>query len=336
MASSRRGPLWWLGFALLVVAVSAVGAIVALALQFRAEPAPLWIGLWIVGLLAALAIALRRGLLGGLGLALACLAVFALWWASILPSNDRDWQPDVAELLTATRDPDDPDRITLHNLRNFRWITPAEFEPRWESRNYDLDTLVATDLVLTYWAGPAIAHTIVSFGFADGEHVAFSVGIRPEKGEASSSIRGFFKSYELSVTAADERDVIGLRTSVQQGNRVHLYRIAMPSEQARALFEEYAALADDLAERPRFYRTILANCTTVIWRLVRRLDAGLPFDRRLLLPGYLPSLLYEWRALDMRYTLQELEAMSRLPADVPTDLDTRAYSAAIRAGIPPL
>jgi hypothetical protein len=38
----------------------------------------------------------------------------------------------------------------------------------------------------------------------------------------------------------------------------------------------------------------------------------------------------------MRYTLQELEAMSLLPADVPTDLDARAYSAAIRAGIPPL
>jgi hypothetical protein len=70
--------------------------------------------------------------------------------------------------------------------------------------------------------------------------------------------------------------------------------------------------------------------------LVRRIDPGLPLDWRVILSGYLDGYLYDRGALDMRYTLPELQAMSHLPRDVPLTLDSRAWSAAIRAGIPPL
>jgi hypothetical protein len=334
MTRSRHGWLWWLGFALFLLAVALVGAVFVLALHFQSRPAPLWIALWIATLLGAVALALRRGLGPGLLVAACAVAVVALWWSTITPSNDRVWPPDVAELLSGATDPADPDRITLRNVRDFHWITKTELEPRWETRTYDLARLESTDLVLTYWGGPAIAHTMVSFGFADGEHVVFSIGIRPEEREAYSSLAGFFKVYELIVTAADERDAIGLRASVQTGNSVHLYPLAMPPEIARDLFFEYVALANGLVETPRFYRTILANCTTIVWGLVRRLDPGLPLDWRVLLPGYLPAYLYERQDLDMRYTLPELEAMTLLPADIPTTLDSRAYSAALRTDIP--
>ena len=334
MTRSRRGWLWWLGFALYLLAVALVGATVSMALHFQSHPAPLWIALWIATLLAAVAVALRRGLGAGLLVAACAVGVFVLWWNTITPSNDRAWQADVADLLSGVPDPADSDLITLRNVRDFHWITETEFEPRWQTRTYDLASLATTDLVLTYWAGPEIAHTMVSFGFEDGEHVVFSVGIRPEAGEAYSSLAGFFKAYELIVTAADERDAIGLRTSVQTGNTVHLYPLAMSPRTARDLFLEYVTLANGLVETPRFYRTILANCTTIVWGLVRRLDPGLPLDWRVLLPGYLPAYLYERHALDMRYSLPELEAMTRLPADIPTTLDSRAYSAALRKSIP--
>jgi hypothetical protein len=335
MTRSRHGWRWWLGFGLFLLALVLVGAVFALALHFQSRPAPLWIVLWVATLLAAVALALRRGLGAGLLVAASAVAVVALWWGTIAPSNDRAWPPDVAELLSGAQDPADNDLVTLRNVRDFHWITPTQSEPRWESRTYDLATLKTTDLVLTYWAGPAIAHTMVSFGFENGEHIVFSIGIRPAAGEAYSSLAGFFKVYELIVTAADERDAIGLRTSVQTGNTVHIYRLAMPPEIARDLFLEYVALANDLVETPRFYGTVRANCTTVVWGLLRRLNPGVPLDWRVLLPGYLPDYLYERRALDMHYTLPELQAMTRLPADVPTSLDSRAYSAALRAGIPP-
>lgn len=190
--------------------------------------------------------------------------------------------------------------------------------------------------MLTYWAGPAIAHTMVSFDFSDGEHLVFSVGIRPSEGEAYSSLAGFFKAYELIVTAADERDATRLRTSVQESNRVHLYHVRMPRDRIHGLFREYVDFANQLTEEPRFYRTILANCTTIVWGLVGRLDPGIPLDYRLLFPGYLPGLLYERGSLDMRFTLPELESIGLLPSDVPGILEGPAYSAALRSGIPPL
>ena len=282
MTRHRRGWLWYLGFVLLALTTVLVGTVGARA------PLP---GQACAPLDRALERRARRGArrrvsprpYRGVAGVLASLAVFSLWWVTITPTNDRDWQADVAELPSGSIDPADASRITIENVRNFDWITTTEFQPRWETRSYDLDALETADLVLTYWAGPAIAHTMVSFGFSDGEHLVFSVGIRPSEGEAYSSLAGFFKSYELIVTAADERDAIRLRTSVQESNRVHLYHVRMPPEHIRGLFLEYVDFANQLAEEPRFYRTIVANCTTIVWGLVRRLDPGLPLDYRLLL-----------------------------------------------------
>lgn len=337
MAVTRRRWLWWAGFVPFILALAFAATWLALALHFQARPAPLWIGLWLALALVALVVAWRRGPARGAGLLLAGIVPFALWWGTIGPTNHRDWQPEVAELVRGRFDAANPDRVTIENVRNFRWLTPDAGEPRWESRSYDLSELTSTDVIMTYWMGPAIAHVMVSFGFANGEHLAFSVGIRPARGQVYSSLAGFFKVYELIVTAADERDLIGLRANVQTHNTaVQLYRVALPPAAARDLFREYVGLANELAEHPRFYRTLLANCTTVIWELVRRIDPDLPLDWRVIASGYLDGYLYDQRVLDMRFTLPELQAMGRLPDDVPLDLDSRAWSAAIRAGIPPL
>ncbi len=337
MTRPRRRPIWWAVFLPFVLALGFIAVWFSLALHYQADPGPVWIAVWLVVPLAALGVALRRGIGPGVGLALAGIAPFALWWSTIQPTNERPWQPEVAELVRGTFDAVNPDLVTLENVRNFRWLTPSEAEEHWEVRRYDLATLTGTDVILTYWMGPQISHVMVSFGFEDGEHLAFSVGIRPARGQVYSSIAGFFKDYELIVTAADERDLIGLRSNVQTHNTsVQLYRVAIDPALARDLFREYVHLANELAEAPRFYRTVLANCTTVIWELVRRIEPGLPLDWRVILSGYLDAYLYDHGALDMRLSLPELQAMSRLPSDVPLTLESRDWSAAIRAGIPPL
>jgi hypothetical protein len=182
--------IWWSGWLLLAVTALTVAAVGSIALWFQANPAFLWIGLWIASLIGALAVALRNGPMSGLGLVLAATSVFALWWMTILPSNGLNWQPDVSEILTGEFDPDDASREVLHNVRNFDWQTPTEAKERWEAREYDLDALESLDFILTWWAGPAIAHTMVSFGFSDGEHIDFSLGIRPERDEAYWKCRG--------------------------------------------------------------------------------------------------------------------------------------------------
>jgi hypothetical protein len=97
--------------------------------------------------------------------------------------------------------------VTLHNVRNFDYRTEQDFVARYDDRTFDLRRLDAVDLIAVYWAGDAIAHIIVSFGFAD-DYVTFSIETRKEQGEAYSSLAGFFKRYELIYVVGEERDLI--------------------------------------------------------------------------------------------------------------------------------
>jgi hypothetical protein len=165
--------------------------------------------------------------------------------------------------------------------------------------------------------------------------VAFSVEIRRARDEAYSEIGGFFKEFELILIAADERDVVRVRTDLR-GEDVRLYRIAMPPAVARELFLEYLDTANALAVRPRWYNTITANCTTVVYGLARRIVPGLPLDPRLVLTGLLPGYLDEVGALDPRYPLAELAEMGRIGPRARAAGDAADFSAAIREGVPPL
>jgi hypothetical protein len=51
---------------------------------------------------------------------------------------------------------------------------------RWLTRGHDLRGLDNVDLAAVYWAGPAIAHVMLSFGFTDGQHLAISIEARKE------------------------------------------------------------------------------------------------------------------------------------------------------------
>ena len=140
--------------------------------------------------------------------------------------------------------------------------------PRYDDRTFDLRELDAVDLIAVYWMGDAIAHIMVSFGFA-GDHVAISIETRKEKGEAYSSIAGFFKRYELIYVVGDERDLIRVRTNYRRPEElVYLYRTRTRPDNARRLFLEYVDKINQLKEQPEFYNTLTTNCTTDVWSLV--------------------------------------------------------------------
>ena len=127
------------------------------------------------------------------------------------PLNARDWQPDVAVLPSATID---GERVTLHNVRNFIYRSATDFTPQYYDKTVDLRQLETVDLIASYWAGDAIAHLMVSFGFGETDYVAVSIETRKERLEDYSSLKGFFKQYELIYVVADERDVIRLRIRI--------------------------------------------------------------------------------------------------------------------------
>lgn len=268
-------------------------------------------------------------------------AALCLWWLSIRPSQARDWSPDVARLLDAEVD---GDRVTLHNVRCFAWRTREDFTARWETRHYDLATLRSVDLIVSYWMGPTIAHTLVSFGFDDGRQLAFSVEVRRTRGQLFSAVGGFFKQSELVLIAADERDIVRTRSNVR-GEAVYLYRVGMPAAAMRDLFHAYLDEAGSLQRAPRFYDSLSSNCTTLVFKMVRRIVPGLPLDRRLLLSGHLPEYIYDLGALDTSRPFAELRARGHInaralasdsngQASASDDDTSAAFSRAIRRGVP--
>jgi hypothetical protein len=253
-----------------------------------------------------------------------------VWWRRLLPSNDRVWADDVAHMTSGSVE---GNQVVLRNVRNFDWRSATDYTQRWETRSYDLDRLRSVDLILSYWTIQAIAHVLISFGFDDGDQVAFSVEIRRERDEEFSAVGGFFKEFELSVLAADERDVIRLRTNVR-GEDDYLYRLRIPEPAMRSLFLAYIEQANRLVRAPRFYNTVTVNCTTLVHQMMNHIVGNLPLDYRLVFSGYLPGYVYQVGGLDRRYTLEELRSFGRITERARVSDRSPSFSADIRQGVP--
>ncbi len=257
------------------------------------------------------------------------------WWNAFQPSHDRDWIPELARLPEIARE---GDRLTVSNLRNFRWRTESDYDQHWETRSYDLSKIEGADLFLSYWSGEAIAHLLLSFTFADSPPLTFSIEVRREKGEEWSSLAGFFRIYEMAYVAADERDIVGLRTHAR-GEDTRLFRLAASPQQARDLLLAYVDDVNLLAKQPRWYNTVTTNCTTVVFHLVRSVAPGwtfsLPVDPRVLLSGYLPGYLQRIGAVRTDIPLAELVQKARISERARTlSLDDPDFSTKIREGVP--
>ena len=266
-----------------------------------------------------------------LALALLGPAVVIFWWNGIPPSNDRDWMADVARLPEARFD---GKIATIRNVRNFDYRSETDFTERWEERTYDLDQVVGVDFYLSYWGSPWIAHTIVSWEFADGRYLAISIETRKECGESYSAVSGFFRTYELYYVVADERDLIRLRTN-HRGEEVYLYRLRTPRSKARALLVDYLEKVNRLVGEPHWYNAMTHNCTTTIRRHAQHVEASNPLDWRLLVNGKLDELGYENGTIDTSVPFDELRRLANITQRARSADAAPAFSRRIRQGLPP-
>ena len=255
-----------------------------------------------------------RSFYRGLVASLACLAVFFLWWQTLQPTNDKRWAPDVARIVHGEIQ---GNTLHLENVRNFNYYkedtSSNEWQEneQWEARDYNLEAIQGLDLFLSYWASEHIAHVIMSWDFGNERHLAISIETRKDIHQEYSAIKGFFKQFELAYVAADEKDLIRLRTNFRK-ERVYLYRLLVGKEKARALLEAYIEEMNKLVTTPEFYGALSRNCTTAIFLHTKAInpDAPLSLDWRIIASGHLDELLYEKKLLNQKIPFAELRKQS--------------------------
>jgi hypothetical protein len=176
----------------------------------------------------------------------------------------------------------------------------------------------------------------LSFNFGEEGHLAISIEARKEKGESYSSIKGFFKQYELIYVVADERDLVRLRTNYRKNpiEDVYLYSINWPKEDVKKVFLQYIDEMNRLNDNPDFYNTLMNNCTTMIWINTLVNQDHLKFSWKVLASGFYAEYLYENGWLDQDLPFRELKNGAHINS-LANDADQASdFSKRIRASNP--
>jgi hypothetical protein len=301
------------------------------ALHFDVRVSWLRTPLAVLYLLAVVAVwILVKGRWLKVSLTAGAFAIVLVWWLTLQPSNHRDWQPDVSVLAYADID---GSNVTLHNIRNCDYRTETDFEVRHYDKAFDLERIRTADLFMVYWGSPHMAHTMVSFGFEGGDYVCFSIETRKEKGENYSAVKGLFRQFELVYVAADERDLVRLRTNYRVGEEVYLFRLHETPDQVRKLFLDYLHRMNRLRQQPEWYSALTDNCTTSI-RTQRAAADRAPWDWRMLANGHGDELLYERGLLATNLPIAELKPKCHVNERAKTAGQAPDFSRQIREGIP--
>ncbi len=253
-----------------------------------------------------------------------------LWWLNLKPSNEGDWQENVArtaEINIAG------DLVTIHNFRNCDYRTEKEYSNCWGEITVNLSQLRGIDFFLTNWGLPYVSHPIMSFDFGD-RHVAFSIEARYRRGQDYSAILGFFRQYELIFIAAAESDVIRLRTTFRKDEEVYLYRTITRPDVAKAIFLTYVEYLNRLHDRPEWYNALTRNCTTTLDRQIAEdIPNPKPWSYRLVLNGSMDELLYSrGRFVTGGLSFPALKQQAHINAVARTVTDPNEFSVVIRRG----
>lgn len=261
-------------------------------------------------------------------LALTHILFISSIWLSMPASNDRLWTADqehFPEIKIKNN------MITINNFRHSHYRSQTDFDARWKSTSVDLNQLVSVDFLVEHFSViEGIAHTFLTFGFEDGNHIAISVEIRKEIGEYYSPVAALFRRYELIYVIGDERDLIGMRTEHRK-NPVYLFPIKASKEEIQTLFLSMLDKAHELESQPQYYNTLFNTCATnIVQHLNKNFGLEMGWDMRISFPGHSAELAYELDLINTKKSLKDAKTQFKIKKNHPIIDDGKKWSQLIR------
>ncbi|MBT60484.1 MAG: hypothetical protein CMA63_02880 [Euryarchaeota archaeon] len=242
-----------------------------------------------------------------------------IWLIRVRPKQpvvDDDWNSD-CEFITTAEITDEA--ITFSNVRNFFWRTTRDRDEAWiDSLTVKIDELKDIWFMVDHFHSiHGMAHTYLTFEFNDGTCLSFSFEARRRKKQRYHPWPGLWRNFELYLLVGMESDLTGLRTN-GRGNKDYMFRAITPPEKDKHMLVRLAQKANQLAEKPEWYHSLLTTCNTSIVRLVNRVTPGrVPFLWRNFLPGYTPraalklGLIEDWGGLESTLEQARIDEVAR-------------------------
>ncbi|MFG1379032.1 DUF4105 domain-containing protein [Xanthobacter autotrophicus] len=264
------------------------------------------------------------------GIATLCMAFFST------EPIEQDWVALQQHNPTAVID---GDRVTIRNFRDALHQPGEASVPRWTTATFDLSTLTGADLIIQpFGSMKALAHVMLSFGFADGRHVVVSIEARQAKGVSFDAVAGFFRRDPIYPEIGSERDLIWNRLARTPPDEVQIFPIHRDAAAIRLYFERILAFINRVDARPIFYSTLRESCMTTLMNLAPESFAEVPWhDIRRWIPGYSLSLFQQLGLVDDGMSPEEMARAHglrdgvRSPEEFPSDA---AWSGYLRAKLP--
>ena len=222
-------------------------------------------------------------------LLLVSLSVLVLWQVTKKVPTEGDWKDTLKVLSTAQFN---GNMVAVKNVRNFQYA--ANGNPTVEAyydKTYDLSAIKRVWYITDpFHSGSPFAHTYLSFEFKNGSFLAITIEGRLTKGQQYSILGGLLRTYPLMYIAADELDVLYVRTNIYKDG-AYVYPVHATPEQARLLLTDMLQRMNDIAVHPTWYNAVYANCTSSIAGHINKIW-----------PGLLP--VFDWEALFTNYADQ--------------------------------
>ena len=226
----------------------------------------------------------------------------------------------------------DGDCVTIENYRNFRYECDGTYEENYEIRTIDISALVSADFIVVPFATqPDLAHTMMSFGLDDGQHVVVSVEARRRLNQKYGILKGIFGAFPLMYAVADERDAIGQRTEMR-GDDVYLYPSSATAQEIQVFFQCVMQRVHKLSQSPEKYNTITNNCLTNIRCHINRIwPRRVPWNWRLLINAHSDYLAYKLGMLQGDESFKSTREHANITSKAKGNWHREDFSALIRS-----